>query len=188
MNTSHKNLSSSSLSFSLATSHLGFTVHFVSPSCCCSYLSSLPAFFILSSFCLHLSVRSFIYHTTCSPSTSAIKIPALHAEKQQSEIGESLKLCPPALYQLFRCSPPPTDSFSSVGFGGIWHLRSASGQLRSSMCPSVISTRGDFGFVFLHSFKIKIFLFKQILMWHLPCSRQCFKGFTNIGFIHVEYR
>ena len=46
------------------------------------------------------------------------------------------------------------------------------------MCPSVISTRGDFGFYYL-------FLFKQILMWHLPCARHCFKGFTNISFILV---
>lgn len=153
MNTSHKNLSSSSLSFSCYFSY-GFTVpNFVSPSCYCCYcvlLSSLLSLFPSLPSACHHSSGSFIYHTRRSPSTSAIKIPALHAEKQTVRNQVNLwSSALPALYQLFRCSPPPTDSFSSVGFGGIWHPRSASGQLRSSMCPSVISTRGDFGFYYL---------------------------------------
>ena len=155
MNTSQKNQSSlSSLSFSCYLPYECTVPNFVSPSCdhCyCVPLSSLLSLFPSLPSACHHSSGSFIYHSHPSPSTSAIKIPAMHPEKQTVRNQVNLwSSALPALYQLFRCSPPLTDSFPSVGFGGIWHLRSASGQLRSSaVCPSVISTRGNFVFYYL---------------------------------------
>lgn len=120
MNTSHtKTCLLSSLSFSCYFSY-GFTVpNFVSPSCYCYCASSLPAFFIpsLPSACHHCQgLLSTIL--AASPSTSAIKIPALHAEKQTVRNQVNLwSSALPALYQLFRCSPP---SYRLIFFCWLW--------------------------------------------------------------------